>query len=234
VILDEESFTVKAEAVQHWFRRTAAGWAPALAGPAFGEKRAARSGTLKRAFDRRFLMVVGTRGSAEVDDELQARAHFDAGVWRYRGNGRAELWTDEEFLRRAAETTGRNLILYGSRDTNGAWDAALPASCPIAVGDDRIEVGRGLEPRTFEGADVSCAFVYPRRDDDQALVGVFADTGRRATRLASTLAPFVSGVGYPDFVVFDSGVLAGGDAGVLDAGWFTADWSLGEQRTAQR
>ena len=203
-----------------WFRRAGELWAAVDGGPAADEKCAARSGTLKRAFDRRFLMVIGTLGSAEVDAELLARARHDAGVWRYRGNGKAELWSDAQFLERAALTAGRNVILYGSRDTNAAWDALLPEDCPIQVGDDQVELGG----RVFEGDDVSCAFVYPRRGDPEALVGVFADTGPRATRLASTLAPFVSGVGYPDFVVFDSRVLASGDGGVLEAGWFDAAW----------
>ena len=59
------------------------------------------------------------------------------------------------------------------------------------------------------------------------LVGVFADTGPSGTRLGYTLAPFVSGVGYPDYAVFDTGVLSQGDGGVLAAGWFDHRWALG-------
>jgi poly(3-hydroxybutyrate) depolymerase len=222
VTLDEEVFELEGASGPSWFRREGQSWSHVDAGPPASEKRAARSGTLKRAFDRHFLMVVGTGGSADVDSDLLARARNDAGVWRYRGNGKAEIWTDVEFLERAGQTAGRNVILYGSGDTNGAWNAVLPEDCPIQVGDDQVELGG----RAFEGDDVSCSFVYPRRGDDDALVGVFADTGPRATRIASTLAHFVSGVGYPDYVVFDSRVLVSGDGGVAAAGWFDASWRL--------
>ena len=57
-------------------------------------------------------------------------------------------------------------------------------------------------------------------------VGAFAATGTRGARLGYTLAPFLSGVGYPDYVVFTSAVLGEGDGGVRAAGWFDAAWGL--------
>ena len=58
------------------------------------------------------------------------------------------------------------------------------------------------------------------------LVGAFADSGIRGARLSYVLAPFASGVGYPDYAVFDSNVLAKADGGVLAAGFFDARWEL--------
>jgi hypothetical protein len=75
-------------------------------------------------------------------------------------------------------------------------------------------------------------FVRPRRIDAEHkdasafLVGAFADTGVRGARLGYTLAPFTSGVGYPDYALFNSDVLAKGDGGVLAAGWFDHAWKL--------
>ena len=40
------------------------------------------------------------------------------------------------------------------------------------------------------------------------------------------LAPFVSGVGIPDYVVWSTDVLAEGDGGVLAAGWFDHRWQV--------
>jgi hypothetical protein len=60
--------------------------------------------------------------------------------------------------------------------------------------------------------------------EDTALLGWFADSGPQGSRLGYTLAPFVSGVGCPDFAIFDASVLSKGDAGVRAAGWFDSHW----------
>jgi len=224
--LDGQELELGAGAQPHWFRWSAGSWSAAPSGPQPHEKRAARSGTLKRAFDRNFLMVVGTRGDEAEDATLLDRARYDAGVWRYRGNGRAELWTDEEFLAREASTVGRNLILYGNSETNGAWGAALASDCPIQVTRTGIRLVADGVPRELEGSDLACAFVRPRLGQTEALVGVFADTSARTARLGSLLAPFVSGVGYPDYVVYDARIATEGDGGVRAAGWFDWDWRL--------
>ncbi len=83
-----------------------------------------------------------------------------------------------------------------------------------------------IGPTLHEGDSLGAVFVRPRRGERDTLVGVFADSGPRGTRLGLTLAPFVSGVGYPDWAVFDARVLTLGDGGVLDAGWFGYDWGL--------
>jgi len=231
VELDGQRLEVQAAKGGLWFARDGESWSQAVGGPAAGEKNSRRSGPLKRAFDQRFLMVVGTAGDEAEDQALAARAAFDAGLWRYRGNGRAEIWSDADFLAREAETAGRSVILYGNRDTNAAWDRVLDEACPIRVERGSVRLrwsdgDGGPAYETHEGDDLGCLFVHPRRGEERALVGVLADSGLRATRVASTLALFVSGVGYPDFVVFDSSVLARGDGGVLEAGWMDSGWEL--------
>ena len=226
------AFELEGGGLPYWFRRDGETWRLAEGGPAIEEKRAARSGNLKSAFDRNFVMVVGTAGDQRACEELWARAHHDAGVWRYRGNGRAPVWSDVEFLERASATAGRNVILYGNRDTNAAWSSLLSEDCPVSVRDGLVEVGAEELRRTYEGPDLACAFVYPRLGDPEALVGVFADSGPAATRVGSTLAPFVSGVGYPDFAVYGSDVLTAGDGGVLEAGWFDGRWRVGAKTAA--
>ena len=85
----------------------------------------------------------------------------------------------------------------------------------IVVGDNAVT-----------GTNLGCAFVYPRKGEDHALVGVFGYTGAAGARAGYALLPFTSGVGYPDYVVFSSSILGRGDAAVQAAGWFEHDWSL--------
>ena len=59
-----------------------------------------------------------------------------------------------------------------------------------------------------------------------ASIEVDLDTGVVGTRLGYTLGQFISGVGVPDYVVFDSSVLEKGDGGVHAAGWFDHNWKL--------
>ncbi|TDJ71494.1 MAG: hypothetical protein E2O39_08235 [Planctomycetota bacterium] len=221
VVIDGVKVGLRAsEAGVFWFARARGEWAPAP-DPAFGRiKRSTLCGPFKRAFDRRFVLVAGTAGSEDESAELLSRASYDAGVWWYRGNGRADLVTDAQFL--AGDFAGRNVILYGNRDTNAAWTEVLPADCPLDARRGRLTLGA----EELEGSDVAAVFLYPRANETETLVGVFADTGIPGTRLGYTLAPFVSGVGYPDYAVYDGAVLEEGDGGVRFAGWFDQVWGL--------
>jgi poly(3-hydroxybutyrate) depolymerase len=196
-----------------WLLRTPLGWT--VEAPPAGEKSPARSGPFKRAFDRRFVLVYG-----EHDREGRERARYDAQVWWYRANGDAEVVSDAAFL--AGDYRGRNVILYGNEDGNRAFLATLSVDCPLRVREGRIDAGA----EHWEGAALGCVFVYPRRGAAAALVGVFGHTGPAGARLGYTLLPFVSGVGYPDYAVFDERILAEGDGGVRAAGWFDHAWRL--------
>ncbi|MHC5011030.1 MAG: prolyl oligopeptidase family serine peptidase [Planctomycetota bacterium] len=210
------------EEAEHGYVRVDGTWRPAEGRLPPREKAPGRSGPLKRAFHNRFVMVVGTAGDDAEDEALLARARYDAEVWQYRGNGRAFLIEDTAF--REGGFGGRNVILYGNADTNAAWEAVVPADCPIQV--RRGEVAAGS--REYEGEDLGVLFVYPRRGESHALVGVVGDTGPEGLRLGYTTACFVSGVGYPDFVVYGPEILERGDEGVRTAGFFDYRWQLAQ------
>ncbi len=187
-----------------------------------------RSGPFKHAFTRSFVLVYGTQGSPEEQRELFERARADAQTWWYRGNGRARLLSDYEYLaqgsRSAAGIVG-NVILYGNADTNLAWKERLGARAPIQVQRGRVRVGT----REWSGDGLCALFVFPPTLDDPKLpelFGLVGDTGPAGTRLSSTVPYFVSGVGLPDYTVFGPEVLEKGDGGVLAAGWFDAQWQL--------
>ena len=131
---------------------------------------------------------------------------------------------DDTAFESAARTrfAGRNAVLYGNADTNRAWRTVFGDDGPIHVQRGRVRVG----DREFEGDDLGCVMVRPRHDDTVALAAAFADTGVPSCRAGYRLMPFISGVGYPDYAVFDTRTLALGDGGVLAAGWFDAAWAL--------
>jgi hypothetical protein len=193
--------------------RSASGWG--VAEPAPEQKSPERSGPFKRAFDRKFVLVY-----AAADPLARQRALFDAERWWYVANGDCTVVSDEQFL--FGNFKGRNVILYGNADTNRAWQAVVPDNCPLTVRNGLVAAGA----QRFEGDDLSCVFVYPRRGDDIALVGVIGHSGDRGARAGVAISIFGSGVGIPDFVVFGSEVLTSGDAGVRAAGWFDQEWKL--------
>jgi len=190
-------------------------WSVVPRGTEAAEKSALRAGPLKRAFAGRFALVVPTRGSPEENAAALARARYDAQVWHYRGNGDAEILSDEEGL---AAGAGRNLILYGNADTNAAF-ALLPPDFPLEVRRGSVRLGAEV----FEGAGLGALAVGPL---DSGLFAVLGSSGPEADRAAASLALFVSGVGYPDYVVYGPEVLAQGDGGVRAAGFLDHRWQL--------
>jgi hypothetical protein len=185
-------------------------------------------GPFKRAFDHEFILVYGTQGDDAEDRELLERARHDATHWWYRGNGRAPVMSDLRWLQRcAADVAGEFLtgvILYGNRDSNAAWGALVPEEAPFDARRGELRLG----DRLFSGDALGACVVLPSPRIGQ--VGLMADTGARGTRLGHALLPFTSGVGYPDYALFDSTFLAAGDGGVLAAGFFDATWRLQDAR----
>lgn len=214
-----------------------------------GSKTPELGGPFKQAFDRRFFFVVGTRGDDETDAALLAYARYLASEWAYRANGYAPIVRDVDI---SARKLPGNPILIGNAYTNDLWNPLLgehQRSKGFRHNDDgrdsrapvsplRVEQGRVvLDEGVWEGDDLTALFLRPRfQAADPALdrsnfrpvglVGAFGFSGLPAVRAAPVLAPFVSGTGFPDFLIHDGTILHEGDAGVLAAGWFDADWKV--------
>ena len=184
-----------------------------------------RQGPFKEAFRNRVLLVYGTRGTPEENGWALAKARYDAETFAYRGNGRLECVADADFD--AARQPDGNVVLYGNARTNGAWEALLGES-PVQVRPGAVQVGA----RVWEGEDLACLLVRPRPGSARGLVGAVGGSGPVGMRLTDRLPWFVSGVAYPDFVVFGPQVLAEGTAGVRATGYFGHDWELGTGDTA--
>jgi hypothetical protein len=187
--------------------------------PAATEKYPARSGPFREAFRNRVLFVVGTKGTDAENAWALQKARLDAESFWYRGNGFIEIVLDTEFG--ASHDRDRNVVLYGNADTNAVWTTLLDAS-PVVVRRGVVTIGS----REAKGEDLACLFVRPRPGSDIALVGVVSGAGIKGMRLTDRLPYFVSGVGYPDCVLFRPEALAKGLSGITAAGFFGNDWSV--------
>jgi dienelactone hydrolase len=186
-----------------------------------GEKGGRVTGTFKAAFDRRFLLVVGTKGTPDEVAWAVRKARCDAETWYYRGNGATEIVEDVAYDAADARYAGRNVILYGHAEMNAAWARVL-GDGPVTVRRGAVDVGG----RRLEGDRLATLLVRPLRGDPDGLVGVVAGTGIVGLRLTERLPIFTSGVGIPDLVVLSPDLLTSGEAGLVAAGFFGPDWSV--------
>lgn len=189
-------------------------------------KLATLSGPFKNVFQKNFLFVYGTNGSAAENDWMLQKARFDAETFWYRGNGAIDVVSDRDFKKGSFK--GRNVIVLGNATINSAWDQVL-AHAPIKVNRGAL-IGAGAS----RIGSYASLFIYYRKDDHSSLVGAIAGTDLASMRLSDRLPYFVSGVQLPDYTIFDSKVLLDGPKGVLEAGYFGRDWSIASGESAVR
>ena len=180
-----------------------------------------RGGPLRHAWRSHFVLVYGTQTTPDETTALFEQARYDALAWTYRANGRAEVLSDLEYAAREADLQDCNVILYGNADNNRAFRLLDPA-CPLRVRKGQVVI----QGQPHVGTDLGTCFVYPRVGSATHLVGVMGSTGPAGARLGCTLMTFISGAGWPDYVLFSPGILTDGDAGVLDAGFFDRHWKI--------
>jgi hypothetical protein len=96
----------------------------------------------------------------------------------------------------------------------------LGESPSIEFRDGTVRVGS----QSWSG-DYAGVFVLP---SGNRMIAAFAATSTQAARLGDTFAPFISGVGYPDYAVVGLDVLQHGDKAVISAGWFDHAWQVVE------
>ncbi|MFN0058385.1 MAG: prolyl oligopeptidase family serine peptidase [Planctomycetota bacterium] len=193
-------------------------WAVSSAAP-LSDKGPHRYGPFKHVFQRRAILVYGTRGSAAENAWALAKARYDGETFWYRGNGAFEVVPDTRFD--PAAEVERNVVLYGNAATNGAWATLIGEDTPVHIGAGAFRIG----VRQLDG-DFAALFIRPRPKSDAALVGVVGGTTVAAMRACDRLPYFVSGVAYPDFTVFEPRLLLEGADGLVVAGYFGADWTV--------
>jgi dienelactone hydrolase len=182
-------------------------------------KNARRYGTFKDVFRNNMVFVFGTKGSREENAWSFSKARCDAEKFWYQGNGSIDVVADVDF--NPSEYPDRNVILFGNKNTNAAWNDLLSES-PVQVGDGFVKIDK----QKFSGDDITCLFVRPKAGSETASVGVIAGTGIVGMRMNNRLPYLSPGFGLPDCTVLNTEVLTKGDKGVLMAGFFGLDWSV--------
>lgn len=187
--------------------------------PSPDEKGPHRNGGFKDAFRNNVVFVYATQGTKAENDWYYQRAKFDAETFWYRANGNVEVVRDIDFsLEKYAD---RNVIVYGNKDNNKAWDLLLNES-PIQVSNNTISFGI----KTLSGNQWGLYFIRPRKDSDTASVGVVSATGVKGMKAAYMNHYLVNGTTFPDALIFDDNALLFGDKKVKCAGFFGNDWSI--------
>lgn len=213
----------------------AAGFAPA------SERTATRCGPFKRAFDRQAVLVYGTQGTPSENAWARAKALFDAQTFAYRGNGGFEVMSDVAYLEALAlpakrhgnspiwALSERNVILYGNRDTHALWARYVPDNAPLDVARGKVTARNASgEVRVSNGEGLVCVAVVP--GPGKTLAGLVAPTGDAGGVVANRLPFFLSGAGFPDYLVLDARMLSDaqgkGTGGVIGAGFFDRTWQI--------
>ena len=212
-----ENIPWPADTQRVWLRRTGRSHWQVSGRPVSRDKGPQRYGPFKQAFGQHALLVYGTEGSPAENAWALAKARYDAETFWYRGRGALEIVSDRDFLTRT--DADRSIVLYGNANTNAAWPKLLSTS-PIQVRKGVVRVAG----RPELGDDIGCLMVRPRPDSDRALVAVVGGTGLAGMRATNRLRYFMSGVAYPDVMLFDRQALQDGLASVRLAGFFGLDW----------
>jgi hypothetical protein len=144
---------------------------------------------------------------------------FDAEKFWYRANGNVEIIKDTDFSRE--KYPSQNVILYGNRDNNAAWQLLLGAS-PLQVSNGKMKMGEQL----LEGSQWGAYFIYPRADSEGASIGVVTATGAEGMKAAYANDYLVNGTTFPDVMIFDTDMMKEGLSRVKCAGFFGNDWTV--------
>jgi len=217
VTIDDQEFIFTGSEGLTYFKQNNGVWVQS-GPPSLKEKSPHRNGGFKNAFTNNVVLVYATKGSPAESEWYFNRARFDAEKFYYLGNGSLEIVKDADFS--AKKYAGRNVILYGNRDNNSAWNKLLK-SCPVQVSNGKFTVGE----KVLKGDHWAGLFIYPRQDSDLACIGVVTASGEKGMKAAFG-NDYLGRPGYPDLMVFDDTMMQKGVSGIECAGFFGNDWSI--------
>ncbi|MGM0531119.1 MAG: prolyl oligopeptidase family serine peptidase [Bacteroidota bacterium] len=207
------------QAEELWLSRNEDGTWETISNPSDKLKGPHRYGTFKGAFRNRFMFVYATQGSPEENKNAYNKAKYDAETFWYQGNGAIDIIPDTSF--NASDYAGRDVILYGTKESNDAWNDLLTDS-PIQVSKENISVG----DKDLTGKSLASIFVRPREDSGSTSVGVVSATGSKGWKLLNSRKYMYPFYNAPDFAVFDAGEIGTKNTGIQVAGYYGVDWSL--------
>ena len=187
--------------------------------PSLQEKGPHRNGGFKDAFRHNMVFVYATKGSTIENEWYYSKAKFDAETFWYRANGTIEVVKDTDF--NPKKYTDRNVIIYGNKSNNAAWNKLLKNS-PIQVENNLVAIGS----KKLTGNQWGMYFTVPRSDSDFASIGVITATGANGMKATYANHYLVNGTTFPDVLLFDNTVITQGDKAIKCAGFFGNDWSI--------
>lgn len=185
-----------------------------------------RYGTFKDPFNHNMIFVYSTKGTAAENDWSFNKARYDAETWYYRGNGAIDIIADKDYS--IDKYAGRNVILYGNATTNSIYNLLLK-DCPVRI--DRNNVTAGTH--SFKGDDLGAYFMWPLKSAANTSVGVIGGTGLKGMMAVNANQYFAGASGFPDFMIFDLGMLQSGATEIKLTGFFDNNWKLSETEIAQ-
>ncbi|MEQ1824024.1 MAG: hypothetical protein ABL949_16060, partial [Fimbriimonadaceae bacterium] len=168
-------------------------------------------GPIKEVMRDRMTFIFGTAGTPEENAWMLAKARYDAEQFWYRGNGGVKVLADTD----AKSATGTR-VLYGNSAINKLWSKNAP-----------IKVESGSLKYSEKSANGSVGSIFWFSDKGRSVVCI-GGTDLAGMKSTERLPLFVSGVGYPDWVVFKPSVVAEGYQGVIGAGYWSPDSNPGE------
>jgi hypothetical protein len=75
--------------------------------------------------------------------------------------------------------------------------------------------------------------MWPRQGDTKTAIAVIGGTGLKGMRAADANQYFAGGSGFPDFMIFSLDMLTRGESGLKAAGYYNAQWKLGDDWVAE-
>jgi len=182
--------------------------------PSTKEKNPNRSGSFKDIFRNRVVFVIGSQGSAEMQDWARKAARFAAETYYYRGNGAVEIIEEKD----APKFKHRNLLVFGQSDLLG--------DSPVRGGTTAISLNFADGKSIALTGGNTLFMIRPRQGSEIASVATISPTSLAAARSSYRVPLFTSGAGMPDFMVLAADHLQKGIDGVSAAGFFGPTWDL--------
>ena len=176
-------------------------------------------GPILDAFNKPFLVVVGTGGAGEEANRMNQASRRAAQAvvrdWMTRVNGIAKIKADNEVT--TEEIASYNLILFGNAATNSLI-SRINEALPIRFTEEGITVGE----RVITASDAGMLVVRPNPLNQGKYIVVFGGRTPRSMELAARLRL----TDLPDYVVFDAHTLSGKRVEFVDGGFFDERWQI--------
>ncbi len=180
-------------------------------------------GPVKEAFNGPFLLVQGTGGGSDAQQQLKQTADRFAADWLDFAKGRARRKIDREIT--AEDESAFNLVLFGSPRTNSVL-AKIGARLPLKF----LPAGYAIGEHEVQGENLGLAVVYPHPDHPQRYVVVLDGLYYGLNLPINHKWDLV-----PDFIIFsDRSCPYDGTNEAELAGFFDMRWQVDEHTLYRR